>query len=486
MDSLLPFPSGLSPPEILDDICCRFIVNLPPAELRSPERICFQIEQAHWFYEDFVRDSLPALPAYTLRAFARLLFSHCKSLGHWEDRFDRAFATFIDYKVKVPVRGAILLNPQLDSVLLVKGWKSNSGWGFPKGKINQDELDLDCAVRECLEETDFDISSLADSTQYVDKTIRGQDIRLYVIKNVPTDTKFSPRTRKEISKISWHKIADLPSDPQDKTPVNGENSTKYYMVAPFITLLRNKLKRYKRDLRRQQIENNPTPEKPLTVSLEIQSSTIDSAQRLKTLVCASLPIQPPNGKFLLEKLRGPSPPINIHTKPHSPNLDLGMPGSLLGLLRNGSSNGTKVVSSMATVGSSTRPVTSPNISTKKQPQYKILKRPVEQPSSAPPSNQTFLLQQILQKPPLRTVSTQLSPNMKPNLRKVLSNDDLQKRSLAEERAPMDSLMARLNTGDSNETRPVISKPIKLESPKYEGLREMDLILLDLLRKAIGK
>jgi hypothetical protein len=36
-------------------------------------------------------------------------------------------------------------------VVLVKGWKSSSGWGFPKGKINQNEPSHECAVREvCL------------------------------------------------------------------------------------------------------------------------------------------------------------------------------------------------------------------------------------------------------------------------------------------------------------------------------------------------
>jgi len=32
--------------------------------------------------------------------------------------------------------------------VLVKGWKSSSGWGFPKGKINEVEPPPDCAIRE--------------------------------------------------------------------------------------------------------------------------------------------------------------------------------------------------------------------------------------------------------------------------------------------------------------------------------------------------
>jgi hypothetical protein len=36
----------------------------------------------------------------------------------------------------------------MDKVLLVKGWSNKSSWGFPKGKINKDEKEIDCAARE--------------------------------------------------------------------------------------------------------------------------------------------------------------------------------------------------------------------------------------------------------------------------------------------------------------------------------------------------
>ena len=49
----------------------RFIINLPEEELHSFERICFQIEAAHWFYEDFYREHDPKLPPASLKLFAR-------------------------------------------------------------------------------------------------------------------------------------------------------------------------------------------------------------------------------------------------------------------------------------------------------------------------------------------------------------------------------------------------------------------------------
>jgi hypothetical protein len=52
----------------------RFIVNLPDEELQSIERICFQIEQAHWYYEDFVRPQASHLPSFSLRKFSEIIF----------------------------------------------------------------------------------------------------------------------------------------------------------------------------------------------------------------------------------------------------------------------------------------------------------------------------------------------------------------------------------------------------------------------------
>lgn len=68
----------------------RFIINVPEAELASVERICFQVEQAHWFYEDFIREIKPDLPSFQLKTFSarNILFiiyiekkNHCNLLS---------------------------------------------------------------------------------------------------------------------------------------------------------------------------------------------------------------------------------------------------------------------------------------------------------------------------------------------------------------------------------------------------------------------
>ena len=206
---------------------CRFIVNLPVEELSSVEviltsrenstyppfpsrsvtdipwlsflqRICFQIEEAQWYYEDFVRGHNPSLPTLNLRNFAAKIFQHCPSLQEWKDQHEQALNQFIAYKTRVPVRGAIMLNSDLDQCVLVRGMKASASWSFPRGKINQDEADEVCAVREVLEETGYDASALVNPEWYIEQTMRSQNMRLYIIPGVPSDTNFAPRTRNEI------------------------------------------------------------------------------------------------------------------------------------------------------------------------------------------------------------------------------------------------------------------------------------------------
>lgn len=45
-------------------------------------------------------------------------------------------------------RGAIVLTPDMSKCLLVRGYKKDAGWGFPRGKLSKDESDAQCAVRE--------------------------------------------------------------------------------------------------------------------------------------------------------------------------------------------------------------------------------------------------------------------------------------------------------------------------------------------------
>ncbi len=223
---------------------------MPPEELESVERICFQVEEAQWFYEDFIRPLDPSLPSLSLRPFSLRIFQHCPLFSQWSaQHHTTAFAEFLAYKSRVPVRGAILLNEAMDEVVLVKGWKKSASWSFPRGKINKDENDLDCAVREVYEETGFDAREAGiikdeKDMKYIEITMREQHMGLYVFRGVPRDTFFEAKTRKEISKIEWYKLTDLPTLRKNRqhegsgTDHAAINANKFYMVAPFLNPLK--------------------------------------------------------------------------------------------------------------------------------------------------------------------------------------------------------------------------------------------------------
>lgn len=269
----------------LDDLCVRFIVNLPQEELLSVERICFQIEEAQWFYEDFIRPLDPhGLPSMHLRKFSQLMFQHCPLFSAYSaELHQQAYDQFLAYKTRVPVRGAIMLNQDMTHAVLVKGWKKGAKWSFPRGKINKEEDDLDCAVREVWEETGYDLTEAGlvlpkEQMKSITVTMREQSMMLYVFRGVPMDTYFEPRTRKEISKIDWYKLTDLPTvrrknqAQQQGTGQDVIKESSFYMVAPFLGPLRAWIKlQHKLDKQRARSGQHVAPPPAITDDEDLQT-----------------------------------------------------------------------------------------------------------------------------------------------------------------------------------------------------------------------
>lgn len=69
-------------------------------------------------------------------------------LQPFQHQLEEIYWRFNAYKQTIPTMGAIILDPTMEKCLLVRGWRSVDGWGFPTGKINKDEADDACAVRE--------------------------------------------------------------------------------------------------------------------------------------------------------------------------------------------------------------------------------------------------------------------------------------------------------------------------------------------------
>ena len=231
----------------------------------------------------------PNLPSLNLRQFCLKIFQHCPLFSVYDaELHSKAFSEFLAYKTRVPVRGAILLNDALDEVVLVKGYKKGSSWSFPRGKINKDEKDLDCAIREVYEETGYDIRQAGlvgneEDVRSIDITMREQNMKLFVFPGIPKDTHFEPRTRKEISKIEWYKLSDLPTlkktkqQQQQQQQQSGQelakNANKFYMVAPFLV----PLKKYIAQLRKRSTPSSQANQQPnQAMANEIQINNISA------------------------------------------------------------------------------------------------------------------------------------------------------------------------------------------------------------------
>ncbi|CAA0814118.1 mRNA-decapping enzyme subunit 2 [Striga hermonthica] len=225
----------LPPQELLDDLCSRFVLNVPKEDQQSFERILFLVEYAHWFYEDNSVEKNPSLKSLTLKEFTSLLFNNCDVLKPYVAHIDDIFKDFTSYKVRVPVTGAIILDETYERCLLVKGWKGTS-WSFPRGKKSKDEEDHKCAIREVLEETGFDVSNLLSKEDHIEMIFGQQRVRLYIIAGVNDETYFAPQTKKEISEIAWQRLDELPAN--NDVISRGTTGLKLYMVSPFLASLK--------------------------------------------------------------------------------------------------------------------------------------------------------------------------------------------------------------------------------------------------------
>lgn len=190
--------------DALEQAYYRFIYFLPSEE-QEPERVMVNMEQAHWFYEDeLVRDM--SVPSMKFPVFVREMKISYNFLPEWsaKDLLD----IYEAYKSHIPVRGAIILNTTMDKVLLVTNFNGRA-YSFPKGKINEDETDEACAIREVLEEVGFDITQMVTSEDYLE--IEDGHMRLYIVYGASEDYEYFTHTKGEIGKIEWVKLDDIPS-----------------------------------------------------------------------------------------------------------------------------------------------------------------------------------------------------------------------------------------------------------------------------------
>ncbi|OWZ52898.1 mRNA-decapping enzyme subunit 2 [Cryptococcus neoformans c45] len=266
--------------EILEDLNARFLINLPKEEMNLL-RVYWQAEQAHWFYEDYLRPLNPSLPSLSQRQFTRLiiesspLYSRLVS-GSTVD-YESVWDEYKSYKRMVPCCGGILLNKEGDKVLLVRGWKSNAGWSFPRGKINLAESEEACAVREVEEETGFDLTGMVKPDDKIKTHINAQEVTMFIVPGIDEATEFETQTRHEIGAIEWVPLQDLPTWSANKRgPRKTGKAKRFYNVTPFVNPLKSWMKEHGMNPYPKARQSKPTSKDPSVFHRDIQPFRFDS------------------------------------------------------------------------------------------------------------------------------------------------------------------------------------------------------------------
>uniref|UniRef100_A0A6A7FXD0 mRNA-decapping enzyme 2 n=1 Tax=Hirondellea gigas TaxID=1518452 RepID=A0A6A7FXD0_9CRUS len=234
------------PVDVINDCVTRFLIDQEPEKLRDNIHLCTYLEQAYWFYIDCHVDEDPEkLFNVPFQIFIKQLMEVTKLPAPGNRSVIEMCNEFSEYKHRVNTYGGALVNPELNKVLLVQSYFGKS-WSFPKGKIEQSETSVECAIREVKEEIDYDMTPYINPESVMEQRIWEQMTSLYIIYGVPENTVFKTNTRKEIGVIKWFNIDELPTSRRDKNRsiiIDAQyQANRFYVSIPFILELRKEIR----------------------------------------------------------------------------------------------------------------------------------------------------------------------------------------------------------------------------------------------------
>ena len=146
-----------------------------------------------------------------MKPFGEYIFSITPVLIPLNQQYHKLYAKYQSIRRATPKAGCILLNPSMDKVVLVCSW-DGSRWNFPRGKVEDGEDAFECSIREVEEETGFNPRGHISHQHKIDYQQGAKTVTLFIGTNIPENTAFCPKTRKEISKVQFFPLDDLPKN----------------------------------------------------------------------------------------------------------------------------------------------------------------------------------------------------------------------------------------------------------------------------------
>ncbi|EGD72825.1 hypothetical protein PTSG_04554 [Salpingoeca rosetta] len=142
----------------LRDVVCDIAVHHMPhdaAQLEDEDVIGAAIQHMWWNYIDD-HQGQKGLPNLSEEEFVRLVFKYIKALQPKAKHGWKRYQAFVKRGWQKVTCGVALVDPTRTKVLLVKGHDATT-YGFPKGKLEEGEDLLSCALREAYEEDTFPV-----------------------------------------------------------------------------------------------------------------------------------------------------------------------------------------------------------------------------------------------------------------------------------------------------------------------------------------
>jgi mRNA-decapping enzyme subunit 2 len=117
---------------------------------------------------------------------------------------------------QIPSNGALIFNKNMDKLffLIYSNPRDRipNKLDFPKGKVDQGESQLECAVREIYEETGLTLTNKIDEQHAVKiETIRNRVVKLFVISGID-EKPYKPVKTKEVKQLEWIPVGDYISE----------------------------------------------------------------------------------------------------------------------------------------------------------------------------------------------------------------------------------------------------------------------------------
>jgi len=225
--------------EALEKCSLRFIDFLPSEILYDPPRLCFEIQEAYWYYNDHLlandKRDLPPLKQIGFFSLMLRASSTLRGLYAPEKMQKQLTGPWDKYCQCIQWLGAAIVDRDYKKCLMIQPWVGNK-WKFPGGKIEKGETHVEGAIREILEETGIDISSTICKDDHAEKGTWDQyPAKLFFVAQGLQDGDCLPKANKEVGKIAWVPLSRLPGWTTDEAgTTKSSKKLQFSEVAGFV------------------------------------------------------------------------------------------------------------------------------------------------------------------------------------------------------------------------------------------------------------